>query len=229
MTLVELFAKFPNDSAAERWFTRTRWPAGDPACPHCGSLNVLSGAQHKTMPYRCRDCRKRFSIRTGTVMEASNLGFQIWAIAIYLLTTRPGISSHQLARDLGIAQKSAWHLEFTGDRTEYEGVAAEGVTETTVEAEALQRRTTVLIEPADADGDDTNGHQLALEGVTEITVTVTSADGSRTRVYARIHRSKLDRAGCRAGGEFGGRAGVRQAAARAERSEELSLSAAQGR
>ncbi len=73
--------------------------------------------------------------------------------------------------------------EFTGDRTEYEGVAAEGVTETTVEAEALQRRTTVLIEPADADGDDTNGHQLALEGVTEITVTVTSADGSRTRVY----------------------------------------------
>ncbi len=73
--------------------------------------------------------------------------------------------------------------EFSGDRTEYDGVAAEGVTETTVEAEALQRRTTVLIEPADAGGDDTNGHQLALEGIDAITVTVTSADGSRTRVY----------------------------------------------
>ncbi len=73
--------------------------------------------------------------------------------------------------------------EFTGDRTEYEGVAAEGVTETTVEAATVQRRTTVLIEPADADGDDTNGHQLALEGIDAITVTVTSADGSRTRVY----------------------------------------------
>ncbi len=73
--------------------------------------------------------------------------------------------------------------EFSGDRTEYDGVAAEGVTETTVEAEALQRRTTVLIEPADAGGDDTNGHQLALEGIDAITVIVTSADGSRTRVY----------------------------------------------
>ena len=110
MTLTELFKKFPTDAAAERWFTRIRWPGEDPACPHCGSLNVQSGAKHKTMPYRCRDCRKRFSIRTGTVMEASNLGFQTWAIAIYLITTRRGISSYQLARDLGIAQKTAWHL-----------------------------------------------------------------------------------------------------------------------
>ncbi len=82
--------------------------------------------------------------------------------------------------------------EFSGDRTEYDGVAAEGVTETTVEAEALQRRTTVLIEPADAGGDDTNGHQLALEGIDAITVTVTSADGSRTRVY-RVRLGDPDR------------------------------------
>ncbi len=73
--------------------------------------------------------------------------------------------------------------EFSGRATEYEGVVSEGVTETTVEAEAVQRRTTVDIHPADADGDDTNGYQVALEGVAEITVTVTSADGSRERVY----------------------------------------------
>ena len=73
--------------------------------------------------------------------------------------------------------------EFDGGRTEYEGVPGEGVTETTVEAAAMQRRTDVAIHPPDADGDESNGYQVALERLTEITVTVTSADGSRTRTY----------------------------------------------
>ena len=72
--------------------------------------------------------------------------------------------------------------EFLSRRTEYEGVADEGVTETTVEAEAAQRGATVAIAPADA-GEATDGHQLALDGLEEITVTVTSADESRTKVY----------------------------------------------
>ena len=76
--------------------------------------------------------------------------------------------------------------EFDSARTEYTGVADDGVTETTVGAEAAQSGATVLIEPDDADdadGDPENGHQVALEEVSEITVTVTSADGSRERVY----------------------------------------------
>ena len=73
--------------------------------------------------------------------------------------------------------------EFSSARTEYDGVAEAVVTETTVEAEALQRRTEVTIDPPDADGDEENGHQVVLEGVEEITVTVMSADGSRERVY----------------------------------------------
>ena len=73
--------------------------------------------------------------------------------------------------------------EFLPGREEYEGVSAEGVAETTVEAEAMQRRTTVVIEPPDADDNEANGHQVALEGVEAITVTVTSADGSRTKTY----------------------------------------------
>ena len=73
--------------------------------------------------------------------------------------------------------------EFDPGTTEYEGAPAEGVTETTVEASALQRRTKVVIDPPDADGDDANGHQVALSSVSEVTITVTSADGSRTRVY----------------------------------------------
>ena len=112
MSVTELIAMFPDDASAELWFTEKRWP-NDPHCPSCGSTNVLSGAAHKTMPYRCREkeCRKRFSVRVGTVMEASNLGFQTWAIAIYLsLTSLKSVSSMKLHRDLKITQKSAWHL-----------------------------------------------------------------------------------------------------------------------
>ena len=65
------------------------------------------------MPYRCwdKECGKRFSLKVGTVMEGSNLGYQTWAIAIYLtLTSKKSVSSMKLHRDLGIAQKSAWQL-----------------------------------------------------------------------------------------------------------------------
>ena len=112
ISLVDLFRMFPDDAKAEAWFAETRWPYG-PACPHCGSAHVLSGAKHATMPYRCREkgCRKRFSVKTGTVMEASNIGYQKWAIAIYLaLTSLKSISSMKLHRDLEISQKSAWHM-----------------------------------------------------------------------------------------------------------------------
>ena len=110
MTLPDLFALFPDDAAAEAWFVETRW--GDqPACTSCGSLDVKTDAKHKSMPFRCRDCKKRFSVRTGTAMQSSKLGYQSWAIGIYLLTTSlKGVSSMKMHRDLGVTQKSAWHL-----------------------------------------------------------------------------------------------------------------------
>ena len=112
LSLVQIAAMFPDDATAKAWFVQTRWPDG-PHCPYCGSTNVQSGAKHKTMPYRCREkeCAKRFSVRTNTPLDSSNLGFQVRAIAIYLLTTSlKGVSSMKLHRDLGIAQSSAWHL-----------------------------------------------------------------------------------------------------------------------
>ncbi len=112
MSIVEMMRMFPDDKTAEEWFASVRWPHGA-HCPHCGSTNVQSGAQHKTMPYRCRDkeCGRRFSVKTKTVIEGSNLEFQAWAIAAYLLTTSlKGVSSMKLHRDLEITQKSAWHL-----------------------------------------------------------------------------------------------------------------------
>ena len=112
ISMVELFRRFPDDATAEAWFIERRWLTGI-ACPHCGSLNVQTGAMHKTMPYRCREkeCAMRFSPKTGTVMEGSKLGFQIWMIATYLMATNlKSVSSMKLHRDLNINQRSAWFL-----------------------------------------------------------------------------------------------------------------------
>ena len=110
LSLVEVMRMFPDDASAEQWFIEQRWPDGA-HCPHCGSLSVQSGTAHKTMSHRCRDCRKWFSVKTGTVMQSSKLGLQVWALATYLLNTGlKGQSSMKLHRDLNITQKSAWHL-----------------------------------------------------------------------------------------------------------------------
>ena len=88
MSLIKAMRMSPNDAAAEACFARVCWTHG-PACPHCGCVRAPSGATHKTMPYRYREkeCRNRFSVRTGTAMLASNLGYQVWAMAIYLFVT----------------------------------------------------------------------------------------------------------------------------------------------
>ena len=110
ISLFQLFRMFPNNETAEQWFIQQRW--GDEiACVRCGSCNVNVKTAHKTMPHRCRDCDKRFSVRLGTAMESSKLGYQIWAMATYLMMTGiKGVSSMKLHRDLQITQKTAWFL-----------------------------------------------------------------------------------------------------------------------
>ena len=112
ISLIEIMRQFPDDVTAEAWFIERRWPHGI-ACPHCGSVNVQTGAKHKTMPFRCREkeCASRFSAKTGTVMEGSKLGFQVWMVATFLLSTNlKSVSSMKLHRDLNINQRSAWFL-----------------------------------------------------------------------------------------------------------------------
>ena len=112
ITFKQLLRKFPTDAKAEEWIVKQRWARGV-CCPHCGSLNVQTGCQHKTMPFRCREriCAKRFSTKTGTVMEGSKIGYQDWIVAAFLvMTSLKSVSSMKLHRDLGITQKSAWFL-----------------------------------------------------------------------------------------------------------------------
>lgn len=110
VSLYQFFQRFPGEEAARQYFETNRW-AGEVSCPHCGSLSVAEVKNHKPMPYRCRDCRQHFSVRTGTVLAESRLPLHKWLMAIYMMTTaRKGIPSTQMARELGITQKSAWFL-----------------------------------------------------------------------------------------------------------------------
>lgn len=110
MSLAGFFRRFPDDEAAEAWFAEHRWPDG-PCCGHCGSASVSVVKSRRPMPYRCRKCRRHFSVKTGTPMRDSNLGAQTWLLAIFLIVSNPkGRSSVQLAADLGVCQKTAWHV-----------------------------------------------------------------------------------------------------------------------
>ena len=110
LSTFEFFAEFPNEEAARKFFEAKRW-GNEPVCGHCGSVNAVECKDHNPMPYRCKDCRKHFSVRTGTVLAESRLPLQKWLLAIFMLTSaRKGIPSIQMARELGVTQKTAWFL-----------------------------------------------------------------------------------------------------------------------
>ena len=110
LSFAGFFKRYPTDGEAEAQFEAWRWPNG-PICPHCDSDNVATVAARRPMPYRCRACRKHFSVKSHTVMHDSKLGSHTWLLALYLIVSNPkGRSSVQLAADLGITQKTAWHV-----------------------------------------------------------------------------------------------------------------------
>ena len=112
VTVMQMAEMFATEEKAVEWFEGLHWPDGEMCCLRCGSVEgayrVKSG---KPMPYRCRDCRQYFSLKTGTAMEDSKLPLRLWAWAIYLeLTSLKGVSSMNLHRDLGIRQATAWFM-----------------------------------------------------------------------------------------------------------------------
>ena len=110
VTLMDVVRQFDTEEKAEAWFIEQRWPDGV-RCPFCDSEAVSPRPNRKPQPFRCRSCRKDFSVKTGTVFHSSKIPLSKWAIGFYLyMTSLKGVSSMKLHRDLGITQKSAWHM-----------------------------------------------------------------------------------------------------------------------
>src|ERR1700690_3174065 len=104
----ELFAMFPDQESARAHLEKNLWPEG-PICPVCGLGERIT--TRKGGFYRCNQCKEDFTVRTGTVFERSHIPLHKWVYAMYLLlTARKGISSMQLAKEIGITQKSAWFV-----------------------------------------------------------------------------------------------------------------------
>lgn len=111
MTMPELAERIPDERAAERHLERTSWPDGERCCLRCGSMNVYQTPRHPTMPWRCRDCQKYFSLRTNTLFHGSSVSLKKWIWAMYLeVTSCKGISSCALSRAIGVTQKTAWFM-----------------------------------------------------------------------------------------------------------------------
>ncbi len=88
-----------------------RWPDGKVTCPTCGSENVTWLETQKRYKCYAKHPRAQFSLKVGTIFEDSALGFEKWLPALWLLTNcKNGISSYELARALGVTQKSAWFM-----------------------------------------------------------------------------------------------------------------------
>ena len=109
ISIVELATMFPDDKAAETWLEAVRW--GDKkTCPHCASEAIIE-AKGRPEPYRCKDCRRFFSVKTKTIMHKSKVSLKQWVYGIYLISTNlKGVSSMKIHRDLGMTQKTAWLL-----------------------------------------------------------------------------------------------------------------------
>lgn len=111
---VEMLASLPTDTACREYLELKRWN-GVPVCPHCG----LVDANHYRLNvngvfkglYKCKSCKQRFTVILGTLYEGSPIPLRKWFIATYLFSAhKKGVSSHQLARDLGVTQKTAWFM-----------------------------------------------------------------------------------------------------------------------
>ena len=109
-TLIDAVETFDSEAGAEAWFIRQRWPGGV-VCPFCKSDNIQIRDNRKPAPFRCRDCRKDFSVKTGTLMHDSKLPLSKWAMAMYLSSANlEGVLLERSHRQLGITLKAARHM-----------------------------------------------------------------------------------------------------------------------
>lgn len=109
--LMQAIRLFADADLAERYVASMKWPDAEPICPKCGSVNI--GRIKSRCRYQCREkqCRAQFSVTTGTVMESTHLRLEQWLLAVWMIVNcKNGVSSCEIARNVGCKQQSAWHL-----------------------------------------------------------------------------------------------------------------------
>lgn len=107
--LLQMMDNFPSEKACVSHLEKMRWPKGI-ICPCCGSARKAYHVS-RSEGYKCAECRKTFSVRKGTIFAESRLPLRLWFAAAFLFTSnRKGISSCQLAREIGVTQKTAWFM-----------------------------------------------------------------------------------------------------------------------
>src|SRR5438046_10738817 len=108
-TLTGAIRHFSDAETCHEFLTEMRWPEGV-SCPRCGSTDI-SNLMLPRRIWNCRGCKKQFSVKVGTIFEDSPLGLEKWLPATWLIVNaKNGISSCELARDLGVTQKTAWFM-----------------------------------------------------------------------------------------------------------------------
>ena len=107
--LLDIAHTFDSEKKCIEHLASLRWPDGV-ICPRCEESERINWIRTKQL-WWCGGCKRQFSIRIGTIFEESRLPLLKWFMAIWLLTShQKGISSHQLARDIGVTQKTAWSM-----------------------------------------------------------------------------------------------------------------------
>lgn len=113
-SLIKMIEVLDTEHKCREYLEELRWN-GEPVCPHCGSVRenhykLKQAGKFKGL-YKSKDCRERFTVRVGTMFEDSNIKFKKWFLAIYIFSShKKGISSHQLAKDIDVTQKTAWFM-----------------------------------------------------------------------------------------------------------------------
>jgi transposase-like protein len=108
-SLLEVIRYFSDVDVCIEFIASLRWLDGKVQCPHCEAKNA--GFLKSRRIWKCRECRKQFSVKTGTIFEESPIALDKWLMAIWLVVNcKNGISSYEIARDLKVTQKSAWFM-----------------------------------------------------------------------------------------------------------------------
>jgi transposase-like protein len=107
--LIDAVRYFSDPGVCNRYMLKIKWPSGQPTCPRCGGENI--GEITTRSMLKCRACKKQFSYKVGTIFEDSPLGLDKWFPAVWCIANaKNGISSCELARALGVTQKTAWFM-----------------------------------------------------------------------------------------------------------------------